>query len=67
MGMDIGVEGYYTSGQAAELLGVSVRTLRRWDKEGKLRVKYTPAGHRRFSEAEIERLRVFVRKKRKHA
>ena len=45
-------------GQAAELLGVSVETLRRWEAEGKLRTRRSPGGQRVVAAAEITRLRV---------
>ena len=44
-------------GQAAELLGVSVETLRRWESEGKLRTRRSAGGQRVISAAEITRLR----------
>ena len=44
-------------GQAAELLGVSVETLRRWEADGKLRTRRTAGGQRVVAAAEIARLR----------
>src|SRR5687768_9000036 len=44
-------------GQAAELLGVSVETLRRWESGGKLRTRRSAGGQRVISAAEITRLR----------
>ena len=44
-------------GQAAETLGVSVATLRRWETEGKLRSIRSGGGQRRLALSEIERLR----------
>lgn len=35
-------------GQAARILGVSIETLRRWEKVGKLKSERTPSGHRRY-------------------
>ena len=35
-------------GRAADALGVSIGTLRRWEKEGKLVPERTAAGHRRY-------------------
>ena len=35
-------------GEAAEILGVSIATLRRWDKEGRLKPEKTSSGHRRY-------------------
>ncbi|MEA5535751.1 IS607 family transposase [Crocosphaera sp. XPORK-15E] len=34
--------------EAAQLLGVSTKTVRRWDKAGKIEAMRTPGGHRRF-------------------
>lgn len=44
-------------GQAAELLGVSVETLRRWEADGKLRTRRSAGGQRVVTAAEIARLR----------
>jgi molybdopterin-binding protein len=43
-------------GDAARALGVSVDTLRRWERAGKLRTRRDPANRRRVSRSEIERL-----------
>ncbi len=44
-------------GQAAILLGVSITTLRRWEKEGILTPSFrTPGGHRRFALTTLESL-----------
>lgn len=40
---------------AAMLLGVCVKTLRRWDKNNQIRCIRTPGGHRRFPVQEIQR------------
>jgi len=40
-------------GEAAEVLGVSITTLRRWEAEGKLVVEHTPGGHRRYDLAKL--------------
>lgn len=42
--------------EAAEMLGVSVRALWNWDKEGKLQCHHTPGRHRRIPFSEVERL-----------
>lgn len=46
-----------TVGQAAKRLGVTVATVRRWEREGKISAQRTPGGQRRFDRAEIERAR----------
>lgn len=43
-------------GEAAKRLGVSVDTLRRWDRDGRLRTVRDPANRRRVPLAEVERL-----------
>ena len=47
----------YTASEAARELGISVDTLRRWDREGRIRTKRDSANRRLVSSAEIERLR----------
>jgi len=42
--------------EAAKILGVSVRTIQRWDKAGKIRCIRTPGGRRRVPESEIRRI-----------
>lgn len=51
-------------GEAAHELGVSVDTLRRWDRAGKLFTSRDERGRRRVSRAEIERLRSSPRRHR---
>ena len=46
-----------SAAEAARALGISVDTLRRWDRAGKLRVERDAANRRVVSAAEIERLR----------
>lgn len=43
-------------GTAARLLGVSVDTVRRWERDGKIKGRRTMGGQRRFPRAEIDRL-----------
>ncbi len=43
-------------GQAAELLGVGVETLRRWEVDGRLATSRTDGGQRRVPIAEVTRL-----------
>jgi molybdopterin-binding protein len=47
----------YAIGEAARLLGVSIDTLRRWDRQGRIRTRRDQANRRVVSAAEIERLR----------
>ena len=46
-----------TLGEAAKALGVSVDTLRRWDRDGKLETVRDARNRRRVPEGELERLR----------
>jgi len=43
-------------GEAARILGVSVDTIRRWEREGRLASIRTLGGQRRFSRAAVEAL-----------
>ncbi len=43
-------------GKAAKYLGVSVDTLRRWEKKGRLTSDRSPGGHRFFQKAGLEKL-----------
>jgi len=45
---------FATIGEAADILGVSISTLRRWDKAGRLIPEKTASGHRRY---DISKLR----------
>jgi putative resolvase len=48
------MEKYYSIGQVCEIVGVTPKTLRRWDKSGKLRPDVrTGGGHRRYSETTL--------------
>ena len=47
----------FSAAEAARALGISLDTLRRWDREGKLRVERDDANRRVVPAAEIERLR----------
>jgi molybdopterin-binding protein len=47
----------YTAGEAARALGISVDTLRRWDRQGRIRVQRDSANRRVVSAREVERLR----------
>ena len=47
----------YTAAEAARALGISLDTLRRWDRAGKIRVRRDSANRRVVSAAEVERIR----------
>jgi molybdopterin-binding protein len=47
----------YTASEAARALGISLDTLRRWDRSGRIRTERDPANRRVVPAAEIERLR----------
>ena len=44
-------------GQAAKILCVSTKSIRRWDKAGKIHCFRTPGGHRRIALIEIKRIK----------
>lgn len=44
-------------GRAARELNVSIATLRRWERAGKITAIRTPTGQRRFPRSEIDRIR----------
>jgi molybdopterin-binding protein len=46
-----------TAPEAARALGISVDTLRRWDRDGKIRVERDAANRRVVPAAEVDRLR----------
>ena len=45
----------YSIGEAAEFLGVSIDTLRRWEKSGKVVALRSPRGHRYFLKENLEK------------
>jgi molybdopterin-binding protein len=47
----------YTASEAAAILGISLDTLRRWDKAGRIHTERDAGNHRVVVSAEIERLR----------
>lgn len=47
----------YTAGEAAAALGISLDTLRRWDRSGRIRVERDASNRRVVSATEIDRLR----------
>ncbi len=50
------MERLLTLKEAKKLLGVTTRTIQRWDREGKIKVVRTIGGRRRISESEIKRV-----------
>jgi len=50
------MEETYRIGDAAKAIGVRVETLRRWEREGKLRTVRTDGGQRRVPATEVARL-----------
>jgi MerR family transcriptional regulator, heat shock protein HspR len=51
----------YTISVAAELVGMHQQTLRMYESKGLVRPQRTPGGTRRYSERDLERLRVIQR------
>ena len=45
---------WLTLGQAAEYLGVAQSTIRKWSDTGRLPAFYTPGGHRRFRQSDLD-------------
>ena len=48
---------YYSVGEAAKTLGISVDTLRRWDRQGRIKAERDKSNRRVVPASEIERLR----------
>ena len=46
-----------TISEAADLIGVHIETIRRWDREGKIKSSRTIGNHRRIDAEEISRIR----------
>ena len=47
------MSNWVSASQAAELIGVSTRTLLRWEEQGKLKPMRTSGGHRRYDVSEL--------------
>lgn len=47
---------YLTIGTAAKLSGYSIKTLRRWADEGKVRAERSPGGHRLINRDDVSAL-----------
>ena len=50
-------KGVYTAREAAQALGISLDTLRRWDRDGRIRTRRDSANRRVVSGKEVARLR----------
>jgi molybdopterin-binding protein len=48
---------FYSASEAAKTLGISVDTLRRWDRQGRIRTERDRGNRRLVPASEIERLR----------
>ena len=48
---------FYTAGEAAKTLGISLDTLRRWDRAGRIKTKRDSGNRRIVPAAEIDRMR----------
>jgi molybdopterin-binding protein len=48
---------YYSASEAARVLGISLDTLRRWDRGGRIHVERDAANRRVIPASEVERLR----------
>ena len=46
---------WLTLGQAARYLGVAQSTIRKWSDSGRLAAFYTPGGHRRFRQGDLDK------------
>jgi excisionase family DNA binding protein len=56
------VEGLKGIREVAKILGISITSLRRWEKEGKITSERTAGGHRRY---DVEKLRKEIEGSRK--
>ena len=50
------IDKLHTVSEAARILNITPRTLRRWCKNGFAHALRTPTNHRRFTRSEVERL-----------
>jgi molybdopterin-binding protein len=48
---------FYSASEAAQTLGISLDTLRRWDSQGRIKTRRDPSNRRIVAAKEIERLR----------
>ena len=47
---------YHSIGEVAEMLSITVQTLRNWEKKGKIKSVRSAGGHRKFEDTEINRV-----------
>jgi excisionase family DNA binding protein len=47
---------WLTPHEAARRLGVTVRTLHRWEAEGRISTVRTPTNHRRYDQSDVDAL-----------
>lgn len=47
---------WLTPMEASRRLGVTVKTLHRWETEGRIKAMRTPTNHRRYDSAEVDAL-----------
>ena len=50
-------EALYSTGEVAEMFGVTIKTVLSWIKQDKVSAFRTPGGHYRINESEIEKLK----------
>lgn len=50
------MEKLLTISEAANILGVTMQTLRKWHKDGKLIPTHTLGGHRRYRQSDVENI-----------
>ena len=50
------VSQLYSIGEVSKKLGVTIKTIREWDKLNKIKTIKTPGGHRRIPKEEIDRI-----------
>jgi DNA-binding transcriptional MerR regulator len=50
----------YTAGEFAKLIGVSIVTLQRWDRQDKFKARRTIGGRRYYTEADLKKYKEMV-------
>ena len=51
------MEKTYTVSEAAKKIGVSVKTLQRWDRDGKLVASRTPSNRRFYTDSQLKNIK----------